>query len=122
MKARIGWSLVLVALGLLAMLVGAIDPLEGSFLILPGSGVVALGAWLGASRYRTLLSWAFLLTAIGVGAMAILSALGGIGGPAGHSLWWGVFLLPYALGWILGVGGAVLSLIESCKQRGAPVA
>ncbi len=113
-------SLALMSLGLLAMLVGAVDPLEGSLVILPGLGVVALGAWLGKSRYRIHVSWAFVLTLAGVAAMVILSALGGIGGTTGHSLWWGLVVLPYPLGWILGLVGAILSLIELFRPRAVP--
>jgi hypothetical protein len=109
-------SVVLVVVGLLAMLVGAIDPLEGSFVILPGSGVVLLGAFLGNSRYWKPLLLAFLLIAAGVGAMIVLSAFGGIGGRSGHSLWWGLFILPYPIGWIIGLVGAILRLIESFKR------
>ena len=39
------WSRILIPVGGLAMLVGAIDPMEGSLLILPGSGLVALGTF-----------------------------------------------------------------------------
>ena len=116
MKARLLWSNILVIAGLLAMLVGAIDPLEGSFIILPGSGLVALGAFLGKSRYRIFLYWAFTLTAVGVGAMVVLSMFGGIGGSTGRSMWWGLLILPYPVGWITGLVGAILKLIESFKQ------
>jgi len=102
MRGRTLWSLVFVVGGLLAMLVGAIDPLEGSFVILSGSGVVAVGAFLGKSRYRIFLSWAFVLIAAGVGAMVVFTAMGGIGGNSGHSIWGGLFVLPYPLGWIIG--------------------
>lgn len=116
MNGRTHWSLVLVIVGLLAMLIGAIDPLEGAFVILPGSGMVALGVFLAQSRYRALLSCAFALIAFGVGAMIVLSAMGGIGGTAGHSIWWGLFILPYPLGWIVGLVGAVRALIEPFKR------
>jgi hypothetical protein len=116
MNGRTIWSVVLVIAGLLAMLVGAIDPLEGSFVILPGCGVVLIGALLGRSRYRKLLFWAFVLIAVGVGAMVVLSALGGIGGHSGRSLWWGLFILPYPVGWIIGLVGAGLRLAESFKR------
>jgi hypothetical protein len=71
MNARKLCSHILVIVGLVAMLVGAVDPLEGSFIILPGSGMVALGALLGKSRHRTLLCSAFVLIAIGVGRMSL---------------------------------------------------
>jgi hypothetical protein len=120
MVARTFWSHILVAGGLLTMLVGAIDPLEGAFVILPGSGVVALGAMLGRSRYRTLLSWAFVLIAVGIGAMVLFTALGGIGGRSGRSMWWGLFILPYPVGWIMGLVGAILRLNESFKRPALP--
>jgi hypothetical protein len=113
MSRRTLWSVALVIVGLLAMLVGAIDPLEGSFVILPGSAVVAVGAFLGKSRYRMLLSWAFVLIAAGVGAMVVFTAMGGIGGHSGRSLWWGLFILPYPVGWIIGLVGAILTLKET---------
>jgi hypothetical protein len=116
MKNRTLWSLILVIVGLLAMLVGAIDPLEGSSVILPGSGVVLLGALLDKSRYRILLTWAFVLIAAGVGAMVVLTAIGGIGGHSGRSLWWGLFILPYPIGWITGLIGAILRLIEPFRR------
>ena len=120
MNGRTIWSLVLVVIGLLAMLVGAIDPLEGSFVILPGSALVAVGAYVGRSPYRTLLVWAFALIATGVGAMVVFTAMGGIGGNSGHSLWWGLFVVPYPLGWIIGLAGAVLRLIELFKRPALP--
>lgn len=116
-NARTLWSQVLVFVGLAAMLVGALDPLEGSFVILPGSGLVALGAFLGRSRYNVLLCSAFILIGIGVGAMVVLSQFGGIGGRSGHSMWWGLFVLPYPVGWIIGLAGVTFRMIESFKAR-----
>ena len=120
MRGRTLWSLILVVVGLLVMLVGAIDPLEGSFVILPGSGLVAFGALLGKSRYRILLCWAFVLIAAGVGAMVVFTAMGGIGGNSGRSLGWGLFILPYPVGWIMGLVGAILRLIELFKRPPPP--
>jgi uncharacterized membrane protein YhaH (DUF805 family) len=119
MNASGRWSRVLLIVGLLCMLIGAVDPLEGSFVILPGIGMVAIGALLGKSRYRKLLYRSFVLVAVGVGALVVLSALGGIrlsSKDAGHSMWWGLFLLPYPVGWIMGLVGAILSLTKSSKR------
>jgi hypothetical protein len=75
MNARSIWSRILVIVGSIAMLVGAHDPMEGAVVILPGSGLVALGAFLGHSE-RRLIAYrvgVFVLILIGVGAMWGLS-------------------------------------------------
>jgi len=115
MKTRLLWSKILVIVGLIAMLIGTIDPLEGSLIILPGSGMVALGAFLVKSRHRLLLYSAFVLIMIGVGVMFGLSMLGGVGGSTGRSNWWLVVVLPLPIGWIIGIVGTILKLIESFK-------
>jgi len=101
------WSRILIVLGSIGMLVGAIDPMEGSVVILPGSLMVALGTFFNQSErhlfaYR---AWVFILIAIGVGALWGLSAAGGFGGKSGPSMWWGVLILPYLIGWSMGIWG-----------------
>src|ERR1035437_2454787 len=101
------WSRILIVLGSIAMVVGAIDPMEGSAIILPGSLLVALGTCLGPPD-RRLIAYrvaVFILIAIGVGAIWGLSAVGGFGGASGHSMWWGVLILPYLIGWSMGIWG-----------------
>jgi hypothetical protein len=85
------------------MLIGAVDPLEGSVAILAGTGLAALAAVAERSPHRKPLWWAFFLVAVGVAAMFALSALGGVGGPGGLSNWWGLLLAPYPVGWVLGL-------------------
>ena len=121
MSARMLWARILVIVGGIAMLLGSLDPLEGSVLILPGSGLVALGTFLargqpGIVRYWV---WVFILIAVGVGAMFVLSALGGIGGKSGHSMWWGTLILPYPVGWLMALSGAIITLIRFLKARKA---
>ncbi len=116
MPATTSWPRVLLIVGLTGMLLGAIDPLEGSLIILPGSGLVALGAFLGKSRRRVLLYWSFALIAFGVGAMFVLSAFGGFGAGTSLSNWWGLLLVPYAAGWVAGLAGSLLALVESFKR------
>lgn len=119
MDARMLWSRILVSLGGIAMLLGAVDPLEGSLLILPGSGLVALGFFLG-KRERRILVYSlsvFILIAIGVAAMFALSAVGGFGGTSGRSMWWGVLVLPYPVGWIMAFAGAIYLFIRFLKAR-----
>ena len=121
MKTRMLWSRILQTVGGIAMLVGTLDPLEGSLLILPGSGMVALAMYLGGKDRRTVLYWAgvFGLIAVGVGALFGLSAAGGIGGKGGHSIGWGVLLLPYLAGWLMALAGGVAGLVRLLKGRQA---
>lgn len=120
MNARTLWSRILKVGGGIAMVLGTLDPLEGSLLILPGSGLIALGMYLGGSDRRTVRywTWAFLLIAIGVAALFGLSAVGGIGGKGGHSMWWGLLLLPYPAGWLMALAGGVAALVRVFKAKG----
>lgn len=81
--------------------------MEGSVPILLGSGLVALGTFLGQGDRRVMAYrlWVFVLIAIGVGALWGLTAVGGFGGSSGRSNWWGVLVLPYLIGWSMGVWG-----------------
>lgn len=107
MDARRRWSRILFTTGGIAMLVGAIDPMAGSLLILPGSGLVALGTFLGQGERRLIAyrAWNFVLIAIGVGALWGLSMVGGIGGATGRTAWYGVLILPYPIGWLWAFAG-----------------
>jgi len=119
MNSSLRWARILKVLGSIAMVVGTLDPMEGSLLILPGSGLVALGTFLAKEERRTLLywGWVFILIAMGVAALFALSAIGGIGGTSGHSLWWGLLILPYPAGWLLAVIGGVARLVSFFKAR-----
>ena len=110
-NARHVWSRLLVLAGGLGMVFGAVDPMEGSVIILPGSLLMAIGTLLGGERrlvrFRVMI---FVLIALGVVAMWGLSAVGGIGGSSGHSVWWGVLILPYLAGWSLVLAGMAVGL------------
>ena len=90
----------LLIVGGIATILGAIDPLEGSLLILPGSLLVMLAAVIGKeekaiTRYRV---WTFILILTGVAAIWGMTAIGGIGGDTGLSMWWGLLIVPYLIG------------------------
>ena len=119
MNARTLWSRILKIVGAIAMLLGTLDPMEGSVLILLGSGLVALGVYLGGKERGIVRYWAwvFILIAVGVGALFGLSAIGGIGGRSGHSMWWGLLILPYPVGWLMALAGDVIGLVRFGKRR-----
>ena len=80
------WSRILCIIGVIAMTIGAVDPLEGSLIILAGSGLVALRAFLGKSRHRKFVYRAFGLIVIGIAAGLIVTMLGGLGGNTGDRI------------------------------------
>ncbi|MCX5758292.1 MAG: hypothetical protein NTU83_07265, partial [Candidatus Hydrogenedentes bacterium] len=98
--------------GSAAILVGALDPLEGAFIIFPGSGLIAFGACLAQTRHRRLTYWAFLLIVASFAALLIMTVLGGIGGhaPIFRSPWWSLVFLPYPVGWMMDIVGATYAL------------
>jgi len=105
MSAVPWWHYVLLVLGTLCMLLGAVDPLEGSVIILPGVAMVALEAFLGGSRFARLLARAAALVGLGIAVLFGLSAFGGVGGATGLPVWTALFLLPYPVGWVMGLVG-----------------
>ncbi len=121
MNPRKLWSRVLIILGSVGMLVGALDPLEGSLIILPGCGLVTFGHFLGDDG-RGLFAywiWVFIAIAIGVGAMCVLTALGGVGDKSGYSMWWGVLILPYPIGWVMGTVSLAVEVVRRVQHRPA---
>jgi hypothetical protein len=52
--------------------------------------------------------------------MFVLSAFGGIGGPSGHSNWWGAFILPYPAGFLLALVTATRRIVEAFRRHDAP--
>jgi len=80
------------------MLIGTIDPMEGSLLILPGSLLVAAYKYFcKTKRYKLYMIGAFSIMA-GVASLFYWSSLGGFGGNSNYSAWWGLTILPYPLG------------------------
>lgn len=101
------------------MLVGAADPLEGSLVILPGSAMVALGVFLARAPRRVMQFWltVFLLILLGIVGMFVVSSFGGIGGTSGRSMWWGIFILPYPIGWLMALLGGIITLVRRFKPK-----
>lgn len=95
---------VILIIGVVAMLAGALDPLEGSLVILPAITMVAVGAGMGHSPHRHLTYIGLALATIGIAALWGWSAAGGFGG---RSMWWGLTLLPYPIGWTTALIGGI---------------
>lgn len=103
----------LLIIGLVLLIAGALDPLEGSVVILLGSGVTVAAAVIGRMPERRLVVISFALISIGVLMLFVISSVGGIGGSSGRSYWWGTSILPYPFGWLTAIVATIRSLRAS---------
>jgi len=114
MLQKTGLVKILFITGVVAMVVGAIDPLEGSVIILAGSMGVALSAYLLKDRYWKTLLISFLMIVFGVFFLFYFSSFGGFGGSSTLSWWWAFLILPYPAGWLLAL---ILLIVRAFKNR-----
>ena len=115
-------SRVVLAIGLAAMILGLVDPLEGSIVILAGIGLATVAAYRLHSSHRLALSAGLALAAAGVAALWVLSAMGGFGGNTGRSTWLGLTLVPYPVGWVIALVAAIRAWRETSSARTTPAA
>ena len=111
---RIQWRIVIFYIGVAALIVGILDPLEGSVVIVAGSALIALATYLMHDRDRKFFLISLIMIVIGVSFLFYLSSLGGFGGESDLSWLWGLFILPYPAGWIV----AIVILIKRMLSKG----
>jgi hypothetical protein len=114
MKEKTKWTRVIYIIGVIALIIGILDPLEGSIIIVSGSTLVALSTYLSNDRHRKIFAISFIMIAIGVGFMFYLSSLGGFGKNAQLSWWWATLILPYPIGWLTAI---VLLIVRAFKKK-----
>lgn len=105
-ESRQRWAPRVGTAGHLIALIGAVDPLEGSWLVVLGCAMAALEAWMvrdghapGVRRaQRALLAYrsgVAVMAAAGVAVLWVTSEHGGFGGSEGVHPAWALLLLPY---------------------------
>ena len=121
MNARRLSSGIVITIGVVAMLLGAADPLEGSLVILPGCALITVYTFLSNTDRQLKVYWIciFALIAFGVAALWALSAVGGFGGSSGPSNWWGLLILPYPIGWVMAMVSLLFRLVRNIRHRHA---
>jgi hypothetical protein len=117
MKEKIKWTRVIYIIGVIALIIGAIDPLEGSLVISAGSALVALSTYLSHDRHWKVFILSLLMILIGVVFLFYLSSLGGFGGKSMLSWWWGILIIPYPLGWLLTIILLIVRAVKKNKQQ-----
>ena len=117
MRVVSGRHRAMMIVGAVALAVGALDPLEGSLILLPACVLVALAARWAGSRYERLSNVGLAVFFVGFVAMWAITAIGGVGGSTGRSAWWALPAVLVVPGWLLVVAGAVQALRETKGRR-----
>lgn len=103
MRNQSKWFKRLYIFGVVLFLLGSLDPLEGSVLILLGCASLVVATRLKGDRHRNEFLLTFIMILFGVAFLFYLSALGGFGGESNLSWWWATLILPYPIGWLITV-------------------
>lgn len=108
------WIRIIYIIGIISLIAGALDPLEGSVIIAVGSALIALSTHLAHDRNRRI----FLITSImiitGVCFMFYFSSLGGFGGTSTLSWWWATLIIPYPIGWLINI---ILLIVRAVNRK-----
>lgn len=115
MKKKI--SKILYIIGIIALIIGAIDPLEGSVVIVGGSILIMIAAYLLKDTFRKIFLTSMILILLGVIIMFYLSSLGGFGGNSSLSIYWGLTILPYPIGWLMAVVTIIYKAVKEVKTK-----
>lgn len=117
MNEKTKWTRVIYLIGVIGLIIGALDPLEGSALIAAGSALIALSTYLTHDRHRKIFLVSLIMIIIGVFFIFYLSSLGGIGGSSKLSWWWGILVLPYPIGWLMSIIILIIRAAKKPKQQ-----
>ena len=117
MKEKPKWTRIIYIIGIIALIIGLVDPLEGSIVIAGGSILLALSTFVTRDRHRKIFLLSMILIVNGVGSLFYLSSLGGFGDEAEISWWWRVIILPYPLGWLTAVILLIVRAIKGLKTK-----
>ncbi|MBT8282267.1 MAG: hypothetical protein KJO86_00895 [Muriicola sp.] len=111
---KLDWKKVSYIIGIVLFIVGTLDPLEGSVLIVLGSVLMTIVANRKNDRHKKWFLLNAILITVGVIFLFYLSSLGGFGGTSNLSWWWGLLILPYPVGWLLQV---ILLLLRAFGKK-----
>lgn len=119
MKNKAKWTRIIYIVGVIALIIGAIDPLEGSVVIIAGSALLALSAYAASDRHTKIFTTSLIMIVIGVAFLFYFSSLGGFGGTSTLSWWWGLLILPFPIGWLTIIIVLIRRVIENKKLKKA---
>lgn len=114
MNEKIKWTRIVFIIGVIALIIGSLDPLEGSVAIAAGSALISLSAFFTRDKHWKIFLISLILILTGVLFLFYLSSLGGFGGTSKLSWWWGLLILPYPVGWLTTI---VMLIVRAVKKQ-----
>ena len=117
MKEKSKWIKIIYIIGIILLIIGAIDPMEGSIVILVGSTLIALSTYLTQERHWKLFLTTMIMIVIGVCFLFYFSSLGGWGGNSKISWWWVLLVIPYPVGWLLNIIVLIFRIIKKKSKN-----
>ncbi len=116
MKNKPDLKHVMFIFGIIALIVGALDPLEGAVVIVIGTISLTWSAYLNHDRHWRIFMTACAMIIWGVIFLFYLSSLGGFGGNSPLSWWWGLLILPYPIGWLITITTLIIRAVKSIRR------
>lgn len=117
MKEKPKWVRIIYTIGVIALLIGVFDPLEGSVVIAAGSAFIALSTYQTKDWHWRIFLTSLIMIVIGVFFLFYFSSLGGFGGKSTLSWWWGTLILPYPLGWLMSIITLIIRATNKSKRE-----
>lgn len=114
MKKKINWTKVIYIAGVTLLILGMLDPMEGSVVVATGACLISVATFLLHDRHWKIFLISAIMILFGVFFLFYLSSLGGFGGASTLSWWWGTLILPYPVGWLMAI---VTLIIRAIKKR-----
>ena len=117
MKEKTKWTRIIYIIGIIGLLIGVLDPLEGSVVLAAGCALIALSTYLTHDRHWKIFLASLIMIVIGVFFLFYFSSLGGFGGNSNLSWWWGLLILPYPIGWLMSIITLIVRATNKSKQQ-----
>ena len=116
MKEKVKWTRIIYIIGVIALIIGALDPLEGSVIIAAGSVLIIVSTYVTRDQHWKIFLASLIMIVIGVIFLFYFSSLGGFGGTSTLSWWWGILILPYPIGWLISITVLIIRAVKKKSQ------
>ena len=110
------WIRITYIIGVIALIIGILDPLEGSVVIASGIALLAFSTYLTHDRHWKIFFILLIMIVTGISFLFYFSLLGGFGGQSTLSWWWGTLIPSYTIGWLISIILMITRTVNKSKQ------